>query len=173
MKRSHRVGFTLVELLIVVVILGILAAILIPQFGRSTDDSRYTATVQNLQELRDTIQLYRNQHQGRLPGVAGADPDTVLAEQLTLPTNEAGERSTAANQGFGDPRFARGSYVINQLPPSPFNRSNRVRTVTAFPPVAPGGVKTSDPGWIYEITSGRIKVNWNGKTPEGQWYWDL
>ena len=173
MGHSDRVGFTLVEVLIVVVIMGILAAIVIPQFGRASDDSRHAATVHDLQELRDTIQLYRSQHQGRLPGVAGSYPDTVFAEQLTLPTNEAGERSTDANQGFGDPRFPRGSYLMNRLPPNPFNRSNRVRTVTAFPPAAPGGLSPSDPGWIYEITSGRLKVNWDGKTPAGDLYWDL
>ena len=173
MERSHREGFTLVELMIVIVVLAILAGIVIPQFLTTSDRVRYMATRQNLQELRDAIQLYRNQHLGRLPGVEGAVPDAVLAEQLTLPTNVLGERSTAGDRGFGDPNFPFGPYVPNTVPRSPFNHSILVRTVREFPTAAPGGVSTSDPGWIYEITSGRIRVNWDGRTPKGDLYWDL
>ena len=172
-KRSDPVGFTLVEILIVVVVLGILAAIVVSQFGHTSDEARYSSTKQILGDMRGSIQLYRNQHLGRLPGEAGAFPDTVLIEQMTLPTNGAGERSSAANQGFNDPRFPLGPYMPNRLPPNPFNQSSRVLTVTVFPSAAPGGLTPSDPGWVYEITSGRIKVNWDGKTPAGDLYWDL
>jgi prepilin-type N-terminal cleavage/methylation domain-containing protein len=174
-KNITRHGaFTLVEILIVVVIMGILAAIVIPQFSQSSDDARYAATIQNLQSLRGQIDLYRNQHEGKFPGnPAGANPDTDFAEQLTLPTNELGQRSSAGNQGFGDPNFPFGPYVHNRLPANPFNGSRTVQTVTAFPAAAPGGDTPTDPGWVYEVTSGRIRINKTGSTPDSQAYWSL
>jgi prepilin-type N-terminal cleavage/methylation domain-containing protein len=169
MKR----GFTLVEILIVVVIMGILAAIVVPQFSQSSDQARFAAAVQNLQTLRQQIDLYRNQHNNQFPGVSGANPDTVFAEQMNLPTNELGERSTAPDQGFGDPNFPFGPYIAGRFPINPLNGSSNVSTVDQFPPAAPGGTTNSDPGWIFEITSGRIRLNWQGTTPEGGLYWDL
>lgn len=173
MARNRQNGFSLVEILIVVVILGILAAIIVPQFGSASEDARYTSTIDNLQDLRQVIDLYRNQHHGQLPGVSGASPDIVFAEQLTLPTNAAGNRSPNSDQGFGDPNFPLGPYIPNVIPPNPFNGSRRVKTVSSFSASPPGGGSNSDPGWIYEITSGRVKVNATGQAPTGQNYWDL
>ena len=51
-------GFTLVEILIVVVILGVLAAIVIPQFGDANDEARETALLGNLRIMRQQIELY-------------------------------------------------------------------------------------------------------------------
>jgi prepilin-type N-terminal cleavage/methylation domain-containing protein len=174
MKPVRNRGFTLVEILIVVVIMGILAAIVIPQFSQSSEDARHAAAIQNLHVLRQQIDLYRNQHENRYPGTAtGANPDTVFADQLTLPTNELGDRSTGPDQGFGDPNYPFGPYIHNQIPANPFNGSRGVQTVTAFPPAAPGGDTTSDPGWIFEITSGRLRLNKTGNAPDGQSYWTL
>ncbi len=172
-KHSTKSGFTLVEILIVVVIMGILAAILVPQFGQSGDDARYTATLQALETLRGQIDVYRNQHKNRNPGVAGANPDNTFVNQLTLPTNEAGQTSPNPDQGFGDPAYPYGPYITARLPVNPFNKSRSVRTVIQFPPTAPGGVTINDPGWIFEIISGRIRVNWDGTTPKGGTYWEL
>ena len=173
MNPTRRRGFTLVEILIVVVIMGILAAIVVPHFGSTSDDARFTSVLANIQDLRQSIDLYRNQHLGLLPGVVDTFPDTVFAEQLTLPTNVRGDRSAAANQGFGDPNYPLGPYVNNVLPPNPYNGSRKVRTVSSFPAAAPGGGSVSDPGWVYEITSGRIRVNQAGTAPNGQTYWEL
>jgi general secretion pathway protein G len=160
-------------MLIVIVILGILAAIVVPQFSSSGETARHAATIEYLQSIRQQIDLYRNQHMGKLPGVAGADPDQVFVEQMTLPTNAAGERSTNADLGFGDPNFPLGPYIPNVLSPNPFNKSRRVRTVINFPASAPGGSSVFDPGWIYEITSGRLRINKVGVAPTGERYWDL
>lgn len=55
--RSRR-AFTLVEILIVVVILGILAAIISPQFANTALESRETAVRSQLQVLRSQIELH-------------------------------------------------------------------------------------------------------------------
>ena len=171
MKGTKQSGFTLVEILIVVVIMGILAAIVVPKFSQSSDDARVSSTVQNLQILRTQIDLYRNQHTGLFPGTpAGSVDDTVFVEQMTLPTNAAGDRGA-----FGDPNFRFGPYINNRLPHNPYNRSRKVETVLTFPVSAPAGTTANptNPGWIYEITSGRFKFNWGGTTPSGDNMWDL
>lgn len=62
-------GFTLVEILIVVIILGILAAIVIPQFTSASQNARVSGTLSTLQTLRNQIQLYKIQHGDTLPNL--------------------------------------------------------------------------------------------------------
>jgi hypothetical protein len=127
-----------------------------------------------LHTLRSQIDRYRNQHEGRPPGtLGGADDDIEFAEQLTLPTNETGTRCPAPNQGVGNPNYPFGPYISTQLPSNPFNGSRRVKTVTEFPASAPGGDSASDPGWVYEISSGRIRLNQSGNAPDGTPFWNL
>jgi general secretion pathway protein G len=66
-RRNTRKGFTLVEILIVVVILGILAAIVIPQFTNASLSARENSLQSTLQTLRSQIELYKVQHGDTLP----------------------------------------------------------------------------------------------------------
>jgi general secretion pathway protein G len=66
-NRYARKGFTLVEILIVVIILGILAAIVIPQFTNASEDARQSSVRSSLQTLRSQIELYKLQHLDQYP----------------------------------------------------------------------------------------------------------
>ncbi|MEE9370683.1 MAG: prepilin-type N-terminal cleavage/methylation domain-containing protein, partial [Sedimentisphaerales bacterium] len=55
-------GFTLVEILIVVVILGILAAIVIPQFTDASTQAKESALASDIQMMRSQLELYKIQH---------------------------------------------------------------------------------------------------------------
>jgi prepilin-type N-terminal cleavage/methylation domain-containing protein len=55
-------AFTLIEILIVVVILGILAAIVIPQFTDASEDAMNSSVRSQLQTVRSQIELYNVQH---------------------------------------------------------------------------------------------------------------
>ncbi len=83
-------GFTLVEILIVVVILGILAAIVIPQFTGASTQAKLSALVSDLQTMRSQIELYKLEHNEQLPG--GGTASFELA--LTGPTDVAGAVGT-------------------------------------------------------------------------------
>mgnify|MGYP002783644113 CR=1 FL=1 len=70
MKRILKQGFTLVEILIVVVILGILAAIVVPQYSRATSDAKLQATIDQLVKLRQAVSVYYYRNSARFPSVA-------------------------------------------------------------------------------------------------------
>jgi general secretion pathway protein G len=71
-KRKRRGGFTLVEILIVVIILGILAGIVIPQFSTASQDSRTSSIKSQLQNVRLAIQAYQMQHMDTLPNLSSS-----------------------------------------------------------------------------------------------------
>jgi len=97
-------GFTLVEILIVVVILGILAAIVIPQFTEASTEARTSSLCTDLQTMRSQIELYKVQHADDLPGAGTA----TLVEALIGQTDIFG----AVGTDFGP--------YVQKIPSNPF-----------------------------------------------------
>lgn len=67
LKNHNRRAFTLIEILIVVVILGILGALVYPQFANARADAADKAARTQLQSLRSQVEMYKVQHGGTLP----------------------------------------------------------------------------------------------------------
>jgi type II secretion system protein G len=142
MKRSVRKpGFTLVEVLIVVVIMAILAATIIPQFTDSTSDAKASTTKFNLHTLRSQIELYKTQHNGVVP--------TGTLVELTKNTDIDGNQGTGSAYPYGP--------YIRQIPDNPFNNSNTITVITNDPAVAAD--VTSTGGWLYNATTGGIWID--------------
>jgi general secretion pathway protein G len=143
MNRTNRSkGFTLVEILIVVIILGILAAIVIPQFTNASTDARRNSLTSQLQTIRSQLELYKLQHNDELPAFAGATPP-LQWEQMTLQTDVAGNTT-------GTPDF--GPY-LQQVPTNPLNTFSGV-IVGAADPAASG--LAADNGFVVNTTNGKI-----------------
>ena len=66
MNRS-RAAFTLIELLIVMTVIGILAAVAIPQFSGLINKSKEASTKGHLGDLRSAVQLYYGNNDGYYP----------------------------------------------------------------------------------------------------------
>src|SRR4051812_45990904 len=95
-RRNRKGGFTLVEILIVVIILGILAAIVIPQFTSASQDARKNSLTSQLQTLRSQIELYKLQHLDALPTHLATASFATPWDQLTNKTDNAGAIGTVA-----------------------------------------------------------------------------
>lgn len=74
MRRIAAKGFTLIEILIVVIILGILAAIVIPQFSNASQQAHGSADAVDMQTMQAMIELYKLQHVGNFPTADGNAP---------------------------------------------------------------------------------------------------
>lgn len=73
MRATVRKAFTLVEILIVVVILGILAAIVVPQFTNATQEAQGGNIQSQLDTLNNQIELFRARHNAYPPFTTGGD----------------------------------------------------------------------------------------------------
>lgn len=73
MRGRVRGAFTLVEILIVVVILGILSAIVVPQFTTASEDAQVKSTKIQLQKLRNTLAVYYVRNNAHFPQVLEGD----------------------------------------------------------------------------------------------------
>jgi general secretion pathway protein G len=143
--KQRRSGFTLIEVLIVVVIMAVLAATIIPQFSSSTKDAKESTVKFNLSTIRSQIELYKLHHLGAVPD------GTVNLKQLTLATNASGTTGTAGTS------FPYGPYVQGSIPANPFTNSNKVTLFTGTGiPTASGA---ADAGWLYRASTGEIWID--------------
>src|SRR5271163_2085878 len=72
MTKSKKSGFTLIELMIVVAIIGILAAIAIPKFAELIRKSSEGASKGNLGSIRSALSIYYGDMEGQYPSLMGA-----------------------------------------------------------------------------------------------------
>lgn len=146
-----RRGFTLIEVLIVVVIMAVLAATIIPQFSSSTQDAKESTLKFNMHTLRSQIELYKLHHQGEYPDQIGNEATGYLP-QLTHATDASGT--------IGDPgtSYPYGPYLDNDIPPNPFDGKNTVTQVD-LKGEKPTKVAGAGGGWQYDPNTGAIWPN--------------
>jgi prepilin-type N-terminal cleavage/methylation domain-containing protein len=171
-KKQLQKGFTLVELLIVVIILAILAAIVVPQFASTTDDAKVSSLDSTLSNMRGAIALYRQQHTaypgslvstgGGAPctgasgalGTGGANTDIAFLDQLAYYSNAAGQ--TCTSKGTGNV-FPYGPYI--QKREIPVNAITNSKVLAAISTAGLLGLaSTANPGlgWKYDDVSGQF-----------------
>jgi len=75
-------GFTLIEIMVVITILGVLAALIVPRVVGRTDDAKIAAAKQDIASIMQALKLYRLDN-GRYPTT-----DQGLQSLITKPTTE-------------------------------------------------------------------------------------
>ncbi len=126
--NAHR-AFTLIEILIVVIVLGILAALTVPRMSSAVNESTVTTTRRELQQLRLHVELYRASNSGVLPAVAAGDGTwgpIVGPEHL---------RSAPINAWVGSPN---GRVIVFGAAPDPVYQTGH--------------------GWIYDPATGAVRA---------------
>jgi len=141
--KTKQSGFTLVEILIVVVIMAVLAATVIPQFTSSAQDAKESALAFNLHTLRSQIDMYKVHHNNAVPTIT----DGSLPQMLST-TNLTGTVGTGSGYIYGP-------YIQGKLPANPIDGKNTVTATADFPPTA----ATADGGWLYHEATGKLVPN--------------
>lgn len=147
-------AFSLVELMIVVAILGILAAIILPEFQSHTTQARDVTAKENIHILRAAIELYAARHGGIAPGYLDDDPSqqpswVALRSQLVDIGN-----------------------FLSNLPKNPFNEKALMRMINNDEDFPTEPLLTDFWGWIYKPATKTIKLNWPGTDENDIRYYD-
>jgi general secretion pathway protein G len=138
-RRSYK-AFTLVEILIVVIILGILASIVVAQFANVRGSTSDTALKDNLRWMRSAVLLYQAEH-GGFPTLASFDG------QMTGYTNLGGAIGAAK-----DPTtYKFGAYMLS-LPALPVGAEKGKTAVTGY-------TFATGFGWQYDEANGTVRPN--------------
>ena len=128
-------AFTLVEILIVVIILGILASIVIPHFANASDQAKKSSLGSTLQSLRSQVELYMLQHGDTAPDLTGSDW-SPLTEQSVYSGKTLGPYLTFA-------------------PANPLNGNTDV-LVVGTEQVGGDDVSGTKIGFVYNVNNGKI-----------------
>jgi len=137
-------GFSLLELMLVVVIIGLIAAIAIPRLSRGAAGTADAALSGNLVAMQEAIDRYSVEHGGAYPTAAN------VTNQLIQYSNSSG-----ATQSTRDTSYFYGPY-LRAIPPLPVGAR-----------IGQTGIATADAatvGWIYNATTGAIRANTTTET---------
>jgi len=134
-RRTVKRGFTLVEILIVVVILGILAAIVVPQFTNAANEARGGNTATQQSTIENQIELWAARHNGQYPDLVG---------------DGWGDRDTAGTM-IGD-------NYLKAIPVNPFTGTSTVEASDDPAGDAAGAAEEGGTGWFYNRDTGEIRA---------------
>jgi prepilin-type N-terminal cleavage/methylation domain-containing protein len=139
-RGNHRNrAFTLVEILIVVLILGILATIIIGLFANNATEAAAKSLKGNLRTIRSALEVYIAQH-GSYPSAG------TFEAQLTMYTDESGATSATKTA-----THIYGPYIFT-MPPLPVGTERGKTGVT-------GLTYLTGFGWGYDPVSGQFRAN--------------
>lgn len=178
-------GFTLVELLIVVIILAILAAVVIPQFQSSTTEAKESALDANLSAMRNAIELYKVQHTNNIyPGAVATSAGAACAapaakgtgaintaqawiDSMIMYSDAAGNTCTVGDATV----YKFGPYLRGKVPADPITGKGslpaEIVVTTTGVPIAPAAATG---GWAVDTKSGQIVMNSNALDSKGAAY---
>ncbi len=169
MIRSNirgQTGLTLIEVLIVVILMGIIAAVAIPRFTTATNDAQDNTLNANLATLRTTVELYAAQHNGRYPGqyketdgttavATNAEAATAFVAQLLQYSDNNGKVSATK-----DPLYPHGPYFRTGMPNNPLpTSSNTVVADFSTGATLVGTGAANGTGWKVAAQTGQVIAN--------------
>jgi type II secretory pathway pseudopilin PulG len=158
-----------VELLIVVSILGILAAVVLPEFQGHQQKAKETQIKATLKSLRDIIELYAINHNGTPPGytngITTVNPSGItVIVQLQYYTTLDGKVN-----GSKTATYRYGPY-LKKFPANPFNKLTNITIVpdgSTFPTTP-----AAECGWMYQGSTKTLRLAYNGIDSEGIRFFD-
>jgi len=156
MRRTARKAFTLVEILIVVVILGILAAIVVPQFSSAADDARASNTASQLSTLQNAIELFRARE--------GAYPDFATNGWQELTADTDGDNVPDAD--FDGDGITDEQYLKNE-PTNAFWTDAAIAPTTITVSAAAGTRGSAASAWLWNSAEQRLFASWYNEDEGG------
>ncbi len=148
MKKQKNNGFTLIEVLIVVIIVGIIAAIVIPHLSSGSEDAKLSSLVSDLRAIRSQIELYKMHHNSTLPGSYNG---VTFVQALTGYTTVSGALAAVQAPAKG----VYGPYLL-KIPPNPFDNISTVHANIDEP--------DSSGGWHFNTITGKFSANDDGSS---------
>lgn len=148
-----RAAFTLVELVMVVTIIGTIAAIAAPRMSGAASNSTRNALEASISHVRTAIDCYYAEH-SRYPGyvVASGTPDgTAFVNQLTLFSDAKGNTNASSTSPY-----LYGPYLRAPFPTNPFNNLSTVHVKANLGSANPAPGST---GWIAVLSHGYFGIN--------------
>jgi general secretion pathway protein G len=141
LSTARRGAFTLVEILIVVVILGILAAMVVPQFVGATKDAQSGTAFSELAKVRRALDVYLARHENALPTIVTGDGPAAWGPMI-------------------------GRDYLKEAPLNPYVPGPNQRKVLASAGAAAPTAYSGDYAWIYNTTTGDLWAGGFGATDE-------
>ncbi len=160
-------AFTLVEILIVVIILGIMAAIVLPEFSNASAKSRASMLADDLRILRTQVMVFKAQHLESPPGYPTGDPTANPTEPLFVAQMTMASKATCETAAPGTAGYRYGPYM-SAMPVNPLNGKRTVQMI-ANGGALPGAADDSH-GWIFKPETLQFRADSPGLDEAGKAY---